>query len=268
MLPLTPRWHEDRVWLVRATDALGLCHAGGGFRALPRHQAELYLAAIGPASRPALRDFISRTRLSSFPLCQVDDCRLVELLTRLIAGADLVLVQECAAEVKSSASATQRRLVREIRAKLRQPLSHEGRQYRLVADVDLGRMAGRDVYEVSNHKEATLVLDVVSKRSEPALALLLEQARGLLAPDWRAPFAPDGLVLLRKAVAVVAPVRLEEALTPSQLAKLMEPKVRFAPSLQVHGPVRLSAAVKVEPPLRFDVGAQTEPAPALDAAPA
>jgi antitoxin (DNA-binding transcriptional repressor) of toxin-antitoxin stability system len=260
MFPLTPSAHKDRVWLMRATDAIRLCRTGS-FRALPRHQAELHLTAMALKSRPALRDFIDRTRLSSLPLCRVDESRLTELLRRLVAGGELVLAQECAEVVSSSASARQRRLIREIQAKFGQALSHEGRQYRLVADVDLGRMVGRDFYEVSSHKEAIQVLEVVSKRSDPSVAVLLEQARGLLSPDWRPPFAPDGLVLLRRPVAVVAPVRLADAITPSQMAKLMEPKVSFTPSLKVHGPVRLSATAKVEPPLRFEAGLQAEPAP-------
>jgi hypothetical protein len=264
--PLVPSWCKDRVSVVRATDAIRLCETGS-FRALPRYRAERYLSSVSLQSQPALRDFIHRARLASFPLSEVDDSRLVEVLRRLVAQADLVLVEECAEEVKSSGSATQRRLIREIQAKLRQPLSHQGRKYQFVADLDLGRMAGRERYEVSSHKEATQVLEAVSRQSEPSLAILLEQARGLLSADWKPPFAPNGLILLRRTMAPVAPVRLEDALTPSQMAKLREPKVSFRPSLQVHGPVRLSATAKVEPPLRFDVGVQAEPAPTLDAAP-
>jgi hypothetical protein len=265
MFPLLQSWRKDRVWLAQATDATRLC-ATGSFRALPRNHAGWYLTSVVPKSRPELREFLDRARLASFPLREVDDSRLAELLRSLVAQADLVLVQECAEAVKSSGSATQRRLIREIQAKFRQPLSHEGRQYRLVADLDLRQMAGRDLFEVSSHTEATQVLEAVRTRSDPSLAILLEQARGLLSSDWKPPMAPDGLVLLRRTKATVAPVRQEDAITPSQMAKLREPKVSFKPSLQVHGPVRLSATAKVEPPLRFEVGVQAEPAQVLDAA--
>jgi hypothetical protein len=207
--------------------------------------------------RAWLCDVILRARPTSFPLSGSPDWQLAELLKGLVASADLVLVRESAegGGDGDSSSVKQQRLVRKIEAKLRHPLSHAGRRYRLVADTQLQRLPGRDVYVVVGRSDAARILDAVAGQSDPSLADLLGQARDLLSRDWRPPLVPDGLVLLRRTSEAVAPAPLEPAMTPSQLAKLMEPKLTFTLSLRVEGPARLSAAVKVDGPPRFDVAA-------------
>ncbi len=124
-------------------------------------------------------------------------------------------------------TAEQRRLVREIERRTSRRLSWQGRGYRLVADLDLGRLPDRDYYEVVCRKDADKVLAGLAgqRAGDAALQEAFAKARDKLTADWRLPFSPDGLVLLRRMVArASAPRTQEEALTPSQLAKLLAKK--------------------------------------------
>lgn len=93
-----------------------------------------------------------------------------------------------------------------------------------MADLDLGRLPDRDSYEVVGHAAAVRVLDAIAEQrgsEAPDLPRLMASAREHLARDWRAPFQPDGLVLLRR-LATQGAIRsdLEPTLTPSQMKKL------------------------------------------------
>jgi hypothetical protein len=115
--------------------------------------------------------------------------------------------------------------VRKIEAATRGKLNYGGRQYKLVVDVDLGKVPSRDSYEVASRDEAMRVLDSVAKESgtQGNLAALLGEASAKLAPDWRPPFAPDGLILLRRIITRAAASRNDEpAITPAQLRAIME----------------------------------------------
>jgi hypothetical protein len=118
-----------------------------------------------------------------------------------------------------------RRLVREIAGKTRNRLSHAGRQYKLVADVDLDGLPDRDYHEVVGQDEAKKILAGLA--SEPAMPTeLLTKASADLTKDWRKPFSqPDGLILLRRSPPPrKMAVNDEPAITPSQMKELLAKK--------------------------------------------
>jgi N-acetylmuramoyl-L-alanine amidase len=123
------------------------------------------------------------------------------------------------------ATTEQRSLVRNIDKQTRGRLNFSGRSYKLVADVDLAGVPGRNSYEVAGHDEARRVLEGLAKQAGTTghLGTLLVQASAKLTPDWRPPFQPDGLILLRRIRQSSAPVKdTEPAMTPSQLKAMME----------------------------------------------
>lgn len=218
-LVLTPFPEQERLLLVRATDALRLCR-DGSFATLPRHQAEARLMQVAGRVRTRLREFIQQVRLTALPLARCNDTELLRLVQSSVKSADLVVIRECARVEPSEDSSLlqQRRLVRAIPTGPRHGLDHEGRRYRLVADMDLGRVPDREHYEVVGQAEAVAVLTALAAQAEPTLAGLLAQARDRLTRDWRPPLLPDGLILLRRARQVGAarpePERLRQPSKP------------------------------------------------------
>ena len=242
--------------MVRTIDAIRLCR-DGGYGELPRNQAEAYLTQAARHDRTFVCDFIQRAGLTSLSLSTLDDLRLFELLRQLVKSADLVVVREGeeATDGDVRSLAEQRRLARAIDTKM---LNHEGRKYRLVADVDLRQVPNRDSYEVVSQNDAMRVLEALSKQATPSLASLLGEARDRLTRDWRPPLSPDGLVLLRRAAQLVAPIaHSETALTPSQLQKL-RPDVTVAPSAEHEQAAELAASAEMEEPFELETGAEAE----------
>jgi len=118
---------------------------------------------------------------------------------------------------------TLRRLVAEIEKATRGKLSYQGRQYRLVVDVDFPSTPSRDSYEVASQREARVVLDHTVKEGN-APADLLRQASEKISRDWRATSSqPDGLVLLRR-IPHRAAAQMDDgpAITPSQMKALRQ----------------------------------------------
>ena len=213
--------------MVRVTDAIRLCRQGG-YEEIPRTQALEQLDELHSQDMGRVRDFVSRTRLTGFPLSFFDDGAVLALLRRAITSRDLAVIRENAdaANRPSSASAEQRRLLKKIESMAGRSLSHTGRGYRLVADSDLAKLPDRDSYEVVQHGDATVVLDAIAAQSGTAVDLvaLLTEARTKLTADWRPPRHPEGLILLRKIIAPrVVTASSEPALTPSQLKQLFQP---------------------------------------------
>jgi outer membrane protein OmpA-like peptidoglycan-associated protein len=124
---------------------------------------------------------------------------------------------------KEDPTVRQQQLVRQIEAKGR--LVAGSKHYRLLAGADLKGIPDRDNFEVVRHEEARRIIEKLSKDSgKPAdWAKLLVQAIETLSPDWRPPLTPNGIILLRKLVALrVASMAPEAAITPSQLRALMD----------------------------------------------
>jgi hypothetical protein len=261
--PLTPFWKKERVLLVRGTDALGLC-GDGSFERLPRNEVAAYLPVVVESNRAGLRDFILHTGFAFSILPATSDRQLVELVQGLIRSADLVLVRACEAAVggKESALVMQRRLVRSIEAKIGS-LVHEGRRYKLVADADWRRLPGQDDYVVVGRSEATRVLGWMAQQAGRSAAGLLVEAGKLLTEDWRPPFSPNGLVFLRRTVAVLAPKSNEEpAVTPSQLATLIAAEsVELSTSLEVDEPLSLETTLELDEPLDLETVLELEDPP-------
>ena len=262
-LVLTPSWQNERLLLVRPTDALRLCR-DGGYEKVPRHQTAGYLTESALRDRTQVRDFIQRARITSLFLCELDDLRVFALLRKLIQSADLVVVREGAGDTKGedASLAQQRKLVRAIESRIRPALNHEGRTYRLIADMDLGRLPNRDRYEVASQDEAIRLLDALAKQADPSLAGLLGEVRGRLARDWRPPLSPDGLVLLRRIAQHVASVaKPEPALTPSQLKKLRASEWGVAPVATHEEAPEIELQAERENPFELETGAEVEPPP-------
>jgi len=99
-----------------------------------------------------------------------------------------------------------------------------GRRCILVSCADYSSVPNRDRYQVVSRGEASALLSAAM--TAPALAAgdraLLEKAAKQLAPDWRPPRLPEGLVLLREIPQVAASQNLEPAITPSQLRAMMQ----------------------------------------------
>jgi hypothetical protein len=228
-LTLTSLLSRDAtVLLVPATEATRL-RREQSFQELPARDALCLFRAMDRLSLSDLRRFVHAAALSSFPLSEVGDASLRELVCQAINLRRLVALRASGAGGTTiQGSAELRRLVRQVEEQTRGRLHYGGRPYRLVADVDLHRVPRRDSYEVVGHDEARRVLDGIARQatSEGDLATLLGQARTKLSPDWRPPISqPDGLVLLRGvSVAQAVPVEQAPALTPSQLQQLAQPK--------------------------------------------
>jgi hypothetical protein len=192
-------------------------------------QAVVLFKTMDRLSAEGLRRFVHAAALSSFPLRELGDPALHELVCQAIRLGRLVAVRPGGGPgATDPVSAELRRLVRQIEQRMRGRLSHAGRSYKLVADVDLAKVPRRSHYEVVGHDDAVRVLAAVATGPEVAgdLAALLGQARARLSRDWRPPISqPDGLVLLRAMPALAAvPSEPGPALTPSQLQQLAQPK--------------------------------------------
>jgi hypothetical protein len=227
ILPLTPLWERDNpVALVPPIKAMDLCREEG-YERLPAREALRHFDAMDRMSAGQVRQFVSQARLTRMFLSEMDDWELAEIVRDAIkTGALVALRKGDKAGKPVDATTEQRRLVRNIDKQTRGRLNFSGRSYKLVADVDLAGTPGRNGYEVVGRDDAIRVLDGLAKQSGTAgdLSALLAQASAKLTADWRPPFHPDGLILLRRIEARAASTKVDDgpALTPSQLRKLQE----------------------------------------------
>jgi outer membrane protein OmpA-like peptidoglycan-associated protein len=226
-LVLAPAQPSSRLLrLVRAVDGLRLC-GEEGCQLIPAYQAGQFVDEIPKRDLGCVRDFLSRVLGGRIPMARLDNGRLLMLLRDLIKTGELVVVRAggLAGGAQQSSSAEQRRLVRAIDARTRGRLTLAGRHYRLVADSDLRGIPDRDSYEVEGKRAAEQVLTELARQASAQstdLGQLLAQAREKLTADWRPPLEPDGLILLRKNVALrSASVSSEPPLSPSQMKKLL-----------------------------------------------
>jgi hypothetical protein len=212
---------EDAVVLVASITWLGL-RAEGGYHEVDTRKALWMLEDLDQRRQMDIRSFVSEARLSSFPLSRMDDQAVIALLRDAVRDGRVVAVEKGGAATKtSSATIELRRLVAQLEKQTRGKLSHQGRHYKLIVDVELASFPSRDSYEVASQSEARAVLDGIAKES-PASAALLKQASKKLSKDWRPPLQPDGLVMLRRIpVQASAPKDYEPPISPSQMKRLM-----------------------------------------------
>lgn len=216
---------REAVFLVTCTRAISLCEHEGFRKVAPSHALWL-LGSMERRSYFEVRAFVSRMRLSPLPLSRVDDQQLLDLVRGHVRTGRLAGVRPdgAASQQASDETAQQRRLIRKIEQSVRGRLGLAGRAYKLVADADLGKLPGRDDYEVVRHDEAQSALArLAAQHAAGELPDLLRQASEKLTRDWRPPLSqPDGIILLRR-LPVIAAIGREAgpAMTPSQLAKLL-----------------------------------------------
>jgi N-acetylmuramoyl-L-alanine amidase len=222
--PLTRFWElDDPIVLVPAMKAYDLCREEG-YEELPVREALWLFDTRDLMCSRDIRQFVSHANLTSLYLPDTKDHQLVEIVRRAIEKHRLIALHKGKpANQAPDETAQQRQLVRQIEQQTRGHMNFAGRQYTLVADVDLKRMPGRDSYEVVSHDDARRVLDGLAVGAATDLAPLLGKAREKLTPDWPSNGQPDGLILLRRSIVLAAPRRNDEpAITPSQMKALME----------------------------------------------
>ena len=212
--------------IVPSIEAIRL-HRDEGYQDVPVREALWSFDTMDRRSSWQIRQFVSEARLTRFLLCDVDDRQVLDIVRQAIMDGRLIALRKGDGAAQApSATVERRRLVGQIEQLTRGKLNFSGRQYKLVADVDLSNVAGRDNYEVVSQNAARRVLDGLAKQGGIAgdLAGLLGQASAKLTPDWRPPFTqPDGLILLRRTVTR-ATTKSDDgpAMTPSQMRSMME----------------------------------------------
>jgi hypothetical protein len=196
--------------------------AESGYHEIDSRKAIWMLENLDRHRSMELRSFA--VQLGRFDLYRMDDREVLKLVRDAIHNGRVITVQK-GAEKSANPSATVQlhRLLAQVEKQTRGKLSYRGRQYKLVADVDLAQLPDRDYYEVAPQSEARAVLDSAAK-DLAAHADLLKQASDKLSKDWRPPFSqPEGLVLLRRIPARASTPKDEgPPITPSQMKALIE----------------------------------------------
>jgi hypothetical protein len=204
-----------------------------------------------------VRSFVLSARLTTIPLSLLGDSEILVLLAdRVRQGHLVVLCGDSNAGARATGTTVeQRRLIASIEAKTRSKLSYQGRQHKLVADADFGKLPQRDAYEVVRHDEAVRVLNGLASQpgTSPDLSRLLDSARDKLTSDWRPPRPPDGLILLRRATMAVAPRPDEAPITPSQMKSMLAKEQEATLEIVV-----LGAGDKPMPDIEFTFAAPDE----------
>lgn len=223
LLPLTSRLDKEFVVLVPSVDAIGLCSGGGGARE-PSPTAIALVERFARRRMTDLRDFAARTGLRCVALSRTDDSHLLDLVRAAVRAGDLVAVRRTHGD-QGDPSDDLRRLVRRVESAAHAGLRHHGAHYKLVVAQSLSATPERDSYQVVPQAQARKVLNAIAAQTsgQGVLAALLADADGKLSQDWRPPFSPTGLVLLRRTTrpAMLATAR-EPAITPSALRKLKD----------------------------------------------
>jgi hypothetical protein len=205
--------------LARCQEAERLCREDAYEEIAPREAIGLVDSMDRRLLWP-LREFVANAHLTSFSLSEIDDQQLLELVRRGIRARRVLVLRPGSGRQRApDVTAERRRLIRQIEAQTRGRLAYAGRQYRLVADRDMGSVPGRQTYEVVCRDDAVQVLAGLAQQSAGDLPNLLLRASETLTSDWRPPFQPDGLILLRRIPVMAAD---EPAITPSQLKQLLK----------------------------------------------
>jgi hypothetical protein len=216
---------HERVALVSGRRAIRL-RTEGGYELLPLSQSLRLFDGGSWHQRPwEFRRFVSHCRIGGTALRDLRDWEILRIVRQAIQGRELIGVRLGGLQTKEDRTAAEwRRWIRDIETQTRGRLTANGRHYRLVVDADLARVPNRNDYEVVGHDDAVGVLASLARQigTSNDLAKSFAQASSALAHDWRPPFSPDGLVLLRKLLKLAATsTETGPAATPSQIAKLL-----------------------------------------------
>jgi hypothetical protein len=222
-LSITRFGEKSSVVLVPAVVGLRM-RSEQGMQPMGRGEALARFDDLASASRTRVREFVVEARLTRSAPRDLDDHEVCALVRAAIRDGSLVAVRPAEAHATASQTARRRQLVRDIQARTRGPVTHGGRTYRLVVDLDLAALPDRDRYEVVDRAAAAEILTALATTPfrDGELAALWVQALAQLTADWRPGMAePDGLVFLRRIRNLpVAPSSNTPAITPSQLKAL------------------------------------------------
>ncbi len=215
-----------RVLLVNPATAAQMTRAGRGV-ALAARESERTWAIVDRRSFRDLRGFLARAGMSRLDLAGLKDDGVSAMVRQRLRDGSLVLFREGEGVGRDRAhdkTATLRALVRAIDGQ--GALSHAGRSYRLVVDVDFPGSVKGNSHEVVPREEAVHVLRSMADAPSASRRLRedLHKASEKLTEDWRPPFAPDGLILLRRGRLLQGTRAEEAAITPSQMARLLKKK--------------------------------------------
>jgi hypothetical protein len=156
-------------------------------------------------------------------------------LERLVERGLVAVLDRVAEADANPALREQRRLARELTELVRHLTLIPGRRCRFVAGDDYANLPNRDRFHVVRHDEAKALLSGASGNAPGHARELLARAASLLAPDWRLPQTPDGLIMLREIPQVAADTRSELPLTPSQLRALAQAEKKIKLEVVVLG---------------------------------
>jgi hypothetical protein len=222
---LQPFWREKSVVLVSAREALRLCR-DESYERLPWSRGYALVETAAHRDLRRLREFIMTALRSRAHGASLGDKAVLALLRDGLKSGDLVAlkVSDGATGEQTNEVAAQRALVRKIEAATRGRLDVAGQRHLLVAGPDLGKVPGRDNYVVVPTKAAEQILETLANQpgTAPVVKQLFLAAKDELAPAWRAPFSPEGLVLLRRMMTVAASKEPAEVITPSAMKKLLK----------------------------------------------
>jgi hypothetical protein len=222
-----PATDDEEVMLVPSVRALRL-RFEGGYQVVDSRKALWLFDNLDRTGQRDVRFFAAEARLTSFSHHMMDDQKVFALVRACIRDGRLVGIRRARSKVaNASATVEHRRLVNAIDQHTRGRLIHQGRRYKLAADVDVDKVSGRNEYVVLPRATAAQVLTEIA--SEPGTAAdlppLLAEARAKLTKDWRAPLQPDGLVMLRKDISPrTVSVVHEPAITPSEMKAIVDEK--------------------------------------------
>jgi hypothetical protein len=220
-LSLSRTWTDENEVVVISWFEWQRVHAESGYHEIDSYKALWMLNSLDCQRLMEARHFVSELRLNSFPLDRTKDHEVLELIRQALNNRRLVAIQKGAEQPAIPSVTVQlRRLVAQVEKATRGKLFHQGRQYKLVVDVELASTPGRDYYEVASQSEARAAFDSVAKVS-PASADLLKQASDKLTKDWYS--QPDGLILLRRIPTQSSvPKDTGPSITPSQMKALLQ----------------------------------------------
>jgi hypothetical protein len=205
-LVLTPAWQARRLLVVPGLHA-GRLSREHGYRTVSSETAGPLVDKFLRRNPAAARAYLARLQLFNLPLSGFDEDTVRALFQRLLRARRLVLLSghDQAPGSPDDETATRRRLLRDIRSQARARWSHNGRQYMLAADAEIGAFLARGDDEVVRRDDAVAILDRLAEQAPADVAALLRQARDGLTRDWRPPFLPNGFVLLRSRVQTRTP---------------------------------------------------------------
>jgi hypothetical protein len=222
-LPVSFDEAKNDFWLVRRADVFAVEGDGDYERMAGQDVATALFAAH--LDEVAVEDFLLHAfdRDSLFEFSDGLSSPQIRL-ERLVVAGDVVAVRESSLRGQDQDRQKvreERDLARQIARIQRTIAIMPGRRSLLVSGADYGALPNRDAYKVVGRAQAEKMLLDVAGRSDESARAIFERAAELLAPDWRPPQGPLGMVLLLDQQRAVASRMPEPALTPSQMRAMI-----------------------------------------------